>query len=390
MSTNIPSKPTVLSYCSTFLKKETLHIYRQIDGLKNYNAHVLTRHIENAEQFPFSEITELKKDPLRFLNRFFWKTLRKQRVPLTGYEIRQIQHLADDVDASLIHIYLGTEAARLLPYLKKERRPKIISFHGVDTSDALEQRDLEMLLECTDLFLVRSESLKKALVDRGCPADRIRLNPTGVPIPGTYVDKKAPDFGSGQPVRMLQACRFVEKKGLDVTVDAVAELKRKNIAVQLDLAGSGPCEGALREQVQRLGLGNEVRFLGFMKNDALLASMPSYHLFLHPSRTTVGNDREGIPNSLLEAMACGIPCIATRHSGIPEAVIDGENGILLDTLSAHALAGAVEKVTANKAHYLMLSKQARKTVVEKFSTEHNIECLEESYDALMNKQGNHE
>ncbi len=373
------NKPVVLSYCSTFLKPETLHIYRQIAGLQAYRPHVLTRHRENEGQYPFDAVTILKKHPFRFINRFYWRTVRKQRVPLSGYEIRQILQAADRVGASLVHIYFGTEAAKLIPYLKQEKRPKIVSFHGMDTSDALAQSDLEELLECTDLFLARSQSLKDALIERGCPAERIKLNPTGVPIPEQAAVKPLPKAGSGEPVRLLQACRFIDKKGLDVTVDAVAELKKRGVPVLLDLAGSGPCEEALREQVRRLGLENEVRFLGFVQNEKLLQLLPDYHLFLHPSRTTQANDREGIPNSMLEAMAVGVPSISTRHSGIPEILESGSNGFMLERLDAAELAGIIQAAVSNEAAYASVCRNARETVIERHSPEKNRESLERVY-----------
>ena len=384
--------PRVLSYCGVFLPSEMLHVYRQIAGLKKYEAHVLTRRIRNRDQFPFPYVYELIKHPVplfRGLRRFYWKTLQKQQVPLSRYQVEQVHRLTDQVAPALIHVYLGTEAVRLIPYLKYETRPKIVSFHGVDTSNALGQKNLEKLLECTDLFLARSESLRSVLIDRGCPPEHVRLNPTGVPVPETIGERKIPNIRGGEPLRLLQACRFIDKKGLDVSIDAIAELRRRGVAVQLDLAGAGSCESALQKQVQKLGLKENVRFLGFLENDKLLMSLSKYHLFLHPSRTTSGNDREGIPNSILEAMACGVPVLSTRHSGIPEAVTHGQNGMLLEAPEAKELAQLVLDAVSDAETYRKLSGNARKTVCEKFSSDHNIDCLEASYDRVLTK-GSHE
>ncbi len=378
--------PRVLSYCSVFLNQEMLHVYRQITALKRYEAHVLTWRPKNLDQFPYPRLLKLNKNPnalFRGLRRFYWKTLKHQQVPLSKYQIEQIHKKTDQINPALIHIYFGTEAVRLISYLEYEKRPKIVSFHGVDTSNALKQRDLEKLLKYTDLFLVRSKSLKIALIDRGCPPERIRLNPTGVPIPAVVPKRTVPSLKKGEPLRLLQACRFIGKKGLDVTINAIAILQEQGVFVQLDLAGSGPQEVALRDQVKRLNLEKNIRFLGFVKNDTLLASLHRYHLFLHPSQTTSENDREGIPNAILEAMAYGIPVVSTKHSGIPEVITSGKNGILLNQLNATELSNAIIHVISDPMVYSHISKNARQTIINRFSIENNTTELEKSYEFVI-------
>lgn len=370
------SQPAIISYCATFLKPEMLHVYRQVSGVSRFENWVVTRRREHAERFPYDKLTILKKSPFRIFRREAYRLLGKP-VPLGRYEVDQLLALAKEKQAALVHIYFGTEAARALPYLRREQRAKVVSFHGVDVSDSLSDKDLKGLIECSDLFLVRSHTLADALVERGCDPARIRLSRTSVPIPDVPpIDGPLRD---GR-YRLLQACRFIRKKGLDTSLQALAILRRKGLDVCLDLAGDGPEKAALVALVGNLHLRDHVRFLGFLPNQALLERLPNYSLFLHPSRVTETGDREGIPNAMLEAMACGLPVVATGHSGIPEAVSDGIEGCLVAQDDPDALATAVASVLGDPELFRRMSASARHRIIEEFSSQRAIEQLCKAYD----------
>jgi glycosyltransferase involved in cell wall biosynthesis len=283
--------------------------------------------------------------------------------------------------AAVVHIYLGNIAAKMLDYLRQERAARIVSFHGGDLAGEMTDAEFEGLCQNTDLFLARSRSLAEALQERGCPPERIRLNTTGVPLPEPFTPKSTPP--AGRTVRMLQACRLIGKKGLDVSLQTVARLVRQGRDVTLDLAGAGPEEPMLRALAQELGIAARVRFMGFVENAALLRALSDYDVFVHPSRTTASGDREGIPNSLLEAMAYGVPVVATRHSGIPEAVTHENSGLLIDAAEPEALARAVETLLDHPALYARISRAARETVSARFSLAACGQKLEASYHEAM-------
>ena len=376
----MPSKPVLLSYCATFLKPEMLHVYRQVKGIQQFDNWVVTRRRSNAELFPYPQTLTLKKSPLRGIRRAYYR-LVKQPVPLGGGEVRQMLSIAAQKDAALIHIYFGTEAARALPYLQLEQRPKVVSFHGADVSTSLSPAHLEALIASTDLFLARSHTLSDELLARGCPREKIRLTRTSVPLPAW---SGARELVPGKPVRLLQACRFIEKKGLDVAVAALSQLVAAGHDLTLDLAGDGPQREALEAQARQLGIAERVRFLGFLPNQALLDLLPEYAIFLHPSRDTASGDREGIPNSMLEAMAYGVPVVATAHSGIPEAVTDGQEGLLIAQNDVSGLAHAITAITSDGARYQRMSAACRQRVEAQFSSEVAIQELERAYqDAIL-------
>lgn len=374
--------PVLLSYCATFLKPEMLHVYRQVKGIQAFEHSVITRRHENAERFPFQNVITLRKSPFRMFRRAYFRA-RKLPVTLDGFETRQILDLIKKQHVDVLHAYFGTEAARMLNVIRKAPCAVVVSFHGVDLSDSLRQADFEVMLRHVDLFLARSNSLAQQLRTRGCPADKIRINSTGIPIPQTTAIQPPPTSG---PLRLFQACRYIEKKGLDVSIKAVAKLRALGMDARLDLAGGGPLESTLRELANSLGIAEHVRFLGFLDAETLLSKMAEYHAFLHPSRTTASGDQEGIPNAMLEAMASGLIVFATRHSGIPEVIDHPRNGILIEHSDAEELVTALRRTFASPKTLPDIASRARQTIIERYSSEANRRALELIYLDAMNRR----
>jgi colanic acid/amylovoran biosynthesis glycosyltransferase len=107
-------------------------------------------------------------------------------------------------------------------------------------------------------------------------------------------------------------------------------------------------------------------------------------LFLHPSQTTKAGDQEGVPNAMLEAMASGLPVVATLHGGIPEAVDSGHAGVLVPERDSAALANALFDIADNPAAYHAFSQNAAESVREKFEQSRSIARLEGFYRELVN------
>lgn len=141
--------------------------------------------------------------------------------------------------------------------------------------------------------------------------------------------------------RWVSVGRLVEKKGFGHLIDAVAELKARGSRAQILLIGGGPAEAALRRRVAERDLADRVIFRGSVPNAEVLATVSGATGLVVPSVRAANGDLDGIPNVILEAAALGRPVIASRLSGIPEAVIDGETGLLVPPGDVAALAGAM-------------------------------------------------
>ena len=234
-----PALPAIASYCATFLPREMLHVYRQVCGVRSFDHWVMTRRRANAAAFPFPQVVELRKSPWRIFNRC-GIALSAISFPWAALKLRRCCGFARHRDVSLVHVYLGSEALRILSFLERFNGARVISFHGADLSDEFSAESYAPLWNRAELFLCRSQSLRERLLAKGCPADRVRLNYTGVPVPSEFAGRRLPDRRNAEPVRLLQACRFIQKKGLDATLHAIRLLKDKAVPVSLTLAGEGP------------------------------------------------------------------------------------------------------------------------------------------------------
>ena len=168
-------------------------------------------------------------------------------------------------------------------------------------------------------------------------------------------------------LRALGVGRLVHKKGFDVLVEACAILKQRNFHFETVIVGEhGEHERELRRQIAAHGLRDRVRLLGPLEQSRLYGEYQSADLFCLPCRVLDNGDRDGLPNVLMEAMACGLPVITTPVSGIPEIIKDGQNGTLVPPDDAEALADAIQRLSSDRMLARNLGRAGRMTVLERF------------------------
>jgi glycosyltransferase involved in cell wall biosynthesis len=159
---------------------------------------------------------------------------------------------------------------------------------------------------------------------------------------------------------------MVAKKGFDVLVEACALLRDRGIAFEAAIVGQEDRHtAAIRAAIAGRRLEDRVRLPGPLGQSALLAEYRRASALCMPSRL-LPDDRDGIPNVLVEAMAAGTPVVASGVSGIPELVEDGVNGLLVDPEDPAALADALERVHADRALRARLADAGRDTVARRF------------------------
>ncbi len=378
-------KPIVASYCTTFLKPEMLHIYRQVSALQRYGTFIVTKERQCAERYPFAEIELLPEAQQALFRRFYLKFI--QRVPALYYrgEMEPLQELFGRRHADLLHVYFGHTGVHLRAFLDWWERPSVVSFHGADVMPREHQPkylgEMQQLFTLVPLVLARSQSLAERLKAIGCPAEKIRLNRTGIPLAEfPLVERATPSDGAWH---LVQTCRLIAKKGLRTALQAFAEFRRDFPKATFTIVGDGPMREELCHFAAEMGLGEAVRFPGFLNQAQLNALYARAHLFLHPSEVTAKQDQEGIPNSMLEAMSTGLPVAATLHGGIPEAVRDGVTGFLVPERDANALAAALRRFVQSPEILRQMGVAASQSVHAEFEQSRAAAKLEACYDEAI-------
>jgi glycosyltransferase involved in cell wall biosynthesis len=220
-----------------------------------------------------------------------------------------------------------------------------------------------------DVFIAASRLIGTILEDDGIPRDRIEVVHDGVNI--GFVDAqptvdahKTFWLPHGAPL-VGNAAALAPHKGQKHLVAAAARVVRKLPDVRFLILGEGELRGALERQIKELGLDRHVFLTGF-RGDAL-GLVKSFDLFVMSSVT------EGLGSAVLEAMACSRAVVGTRAGGIPEAVVDGETGLLAPPHDDAALAEAIVALLEDPARRARLGAAGRRRVETDFSIEHMVE-----------------
>lgn len=171
--------------------------------------------------------------------------------------------------------------------------------------------------------------------------------------------------------------RLEEKKGQRYLIEACRILRDRGQAFHCTIVGSGPERERLERQIADAGLGEYVELTGPLTAEYVQERLAAAEVFALPSVVTRNGNAEGIPVALMEAMAAGVPVISTRTTGIPELVIDGQTGLLVEPRDASALAEAIEHVLDDAELAERLRQSAFEKVRADFRLDENARAIED-------------
>lgn len=161
-------------------------------------------------------------------------------------------------------------------------------------------------------------------------------------------------------------------KGFDLMIRAVALLRERGKNSTYRIVGEGPERKRLEGLICELGLGERVRLSGELRSEALVDAYHRASVFVAPSRILPSGGRDGLPNVILEAMACGIPVVGTNVAGIPEAVVHEQTGLLAAAENPVALADAVERLLVDQELAERMRRAGREQVAHRFDRSKNV------------------
>jgi colanic acid/amylovoran biosynthesis glycosyltransferase len=195
---------------------------------------------------------------------------------------------------------------------------------------------------------------------------------------------RARSLRAGEPLELVSVGRLVEKKGFGVAIEALSRIRTSlPRPFVYHVIGDGPLRPELEELVRRLELERAVVFHGEKARDEVARLVEGMHVLLAPSVTAKNGDVEGLPMVLLEAMARGLPVVASRHSGIPELVRHDVNGWLVQERDADALGKAILNVAEHPERWTDVTNAGRRTV----EACHDLDRLTRELAALLEGLG---
>lgn len=260
----------------------------------------------------------------------------------------------------------------------------VTSFHGYDLTRFVRSRGPGVyagLFERGDLFLPVSRQGRDALIRLGCGEDKIAVHHMGVDCRGLeFRPVRPPKDG---PTRILSVARLTEKKGLKYGIRAVAQVIRRHLDVQYDIVGDGPLRDRCARLIAELGVGERIHLLGLRDRQETVRLLGASHILLCPSVTSRDGDEEGIPVALMEAMATGLPVVASRHAGIPELVQDGVSGRLVPERDVEGLADAVLDLVEHPERWPEMGQAGRAFVEENYDLDKQNDRLIDIFRGLL-------
>lgn len=220
---------------------------------------------------------------------------------------------------------------------------------------------MRRMLRWPDLIVVLSREQLEAL-RRAAPAQAIEIVPNGIDC-APYVRYNRPAPEPGAPLRLIYIGRLVPGKGLLETIEGLRLARSQGVSARLVIAGNGPEEPRLRQYTRQAGLTREVSFVGASYGEH------KAQLLAQADALALASYTEGLPYSLLEAMAAGVVPIVTPVGAIPDVVDEGVHGLLVAPRDAGAIAQAIAKLAADRAQLLRMSAACRKHIAIAYSIE---------------------
>ena len=298
--------------------------------------------------------------------------------------------LAAERPFDVIHCQFTTEAPGILRNLTLGTLPPtplVVHMRGMDITRHVAEAGenvFQKVFRRADLLVANCMHFRDRAAALGADPDKIEV--IGSPIDTTrFRPPEARPPLEGRPVRLVAVGRLVEKKGFEDAIGAVQRLREQGREVTLDILGEGPLRIALERQIENAGLQEWVSLHGAAAQEKVIAFLHRSDIAMAPSVRAGDGDEDAPVNTLKEAMATGLPVVATRHGGIPELVIPGENGLLVPERDAGALADAVADLMARPEDWADLGRAGRQKVIADYDRNSVLERQVAAYNTAIRR-----
>jgi colanic acid/amylovoran biosynthesis glycosyltransferase len=322
-----------------YLPRSATFIHTTLRFQRAYRPVVFARRTSNLEEFPVASVSELDADS---------GLVQRLAARAAGYGEPFERRVARETvreGCVALHAHFGWAGKSSVSTARRNRLPLVTTFYGRDLSEVdrtrggMARNPYRRLFSEGTLFVCEGPAMAEQLARVGCPEDRVRIVRIGLDLEKFPLRPRRRE----STLVLLQTCRFVEKKGVDLSIRAFAAARSQLGESELWLVGDGPIRVELEALASELGVADAVRFLGMVSHDEYREVIERAHVCLQPSRVASDGDTEGgAPTVLLEMQASGVPIVATRHADIPFVVARPDE--LVDEEDVAGLAAALVRL----------------------------------------------
>ena len=359
-----------VGHTETFIKAHLNRIEGNVYHLYGYYLRYSENGISLREKYkPKKRVWE------RFLNIFphYFVYRRNQKIKNNYSDFNLTKKYLTENKIDIILAEYGITGSFITPVCKALNIPLIVHFHGFDASryDILNQfqEQYKEMFEYTSAIIVVSQRMLEGLKTMGCPEKKLVYNPYG---PNPIYFQVKPDYDSNH---IIAIGRQTFKKAPYLTILAFAKVLNEIPDLVLHFVGDGEIMEISKNLVKALGIEQHVVFHGVQPPQKIVDLMNQSFMFVQHSIIAANGDSEGTPVAVLEAMAAGLPVVATKHAGISDVVVENGTGYLVDEGDIDQMAEYIINVAADRALAEKLGKKGKERIAGEFTLSKHLEVI---------------
>ncbi len=377
--------PAVAHVMRAYLAGTETFVRNQIVAPRRHRAVVVAHHRRPHTPFPLEHgaiAAERLPRALALIDAGIYRATRTASPASVAMLARYIR----EQDARLLHYHFLTDARFLLALKARTELPAIASAYGYDVSlfprafAGLGRRYLQPIFTKLDAFLAMSEDMRQDLLALGCPDEKIIVHYHGSDTRRFRFPQR--DYARDAPLTILTVGRLERRKAQDLVLHALRLVEQRGAPpFRVVIVGEGSLRGALEHLIEEYGWQERVTLTGHIPytDHSLVEHFRRADVFALPSITT-GGLKEGIPGTIVEAMASGLPVVASHHAGIPAIIEHRRHGLLVRERDLIGLADAIATLLSHAALRERLGRAAAQRAAEELDLALRTRELERLYD----------
>lgn len=383
----VDGKIKLVHYCSVWLEITQTWLYNQVKYLPaNIENHIVSRSSRNLDQFALEHIHALKSDAFGSYLLYKLLYLFGKKDGSARLFKRQLARIKPDV----IHSHFGNNGWAVLRAVEKYGAPHFVTFYGQDVSKLPQDnpvwltRYLELFNAPNTHFLCEGSFMVNSLIKMGCPADKVDVHRLGIEV--DKIAFKPRQWRAKEPLKVLLAASFREKKGIPYALEALGKIS-KDIPLAITIIGdagktkeSNAEKKRIHDTLVKWQLGSVTRMLGFQPQQVVWQEAYAHHLFLSPSVTAADGDTEGgAPLSIIEMAASGMPIVSSIHCDIPEVIEYGITGWLAAERDVDDIVSCIYKWIEHPQDWQNMLSAGRQHIMQHYNAVIQGEILAKRY-----------